>query len=190
MRERGKKRERDQKRERERRRTKKRGRKRDEGTLFDLDRRRLSLSLNPSFLFPRSFEQAGASDVVLGALDGYNGTVLAYGQTGSGKTHTMLGEFEKKRRNEGERSCSGSKNRVESKRRKSFEKNFGCSLTSTPKTHSLFLQFPLSRPGSEGAEGPERARDSPASAGAGEREDFVCDVSSFFFNTSRALRRP
>ncbi len=32
-----------------------------------------------------------ASDVVLGALDGINGTVFAYGQTGSGKTFTITG---------------------------------------------------------------------------------------------------
>jgi len=32
-----------------------------------------------------------ASDVVLGALDGINGTVFAYGQTGSGKTFTVTG---------------------------------------------------------------------------------------------------
>ena len=32
-----------------------------------------------------------ASDVVLGALDGVNGTVFAYGQTGSGKTFTVTG---------------------------------------------------------------------------------------------------
>ena len=32
-----------------------------------------------------------ASDVVLGALDGFNGTVFAYGQTGSGKTYTITG---------------------------------------------------------------------------------------------------
>ena len=32
-----------------------------------------------------------ARDVVLGALDGVNGTVFAYGQTGSGKTFTITG---------------------------------------------------------------------------------------------------
>eukprot|EP00391_Amoebophrya_sp_Ameob2_P013781 CAMPEP_0178988410 /NCGR_PEP_ID=MMETSP0795-20121207/3797_1 /TAXON_ID=88552 /ORGANISM="Amoebophrya sp., Strain Ameob2" /LENGTH=1050 /DNA_ID=CAMNT_0020679685 /DNA_START=417 /DNA_END=3569 /DNA_ORIENTATION=- len=31
------------------------------------------------------------SEVIEGALQGYNGTVFAYGQTGSGKTHTMSG---------------------------------------------------------------------------------------------------
>ncbi|KAE8875698.1 hypothetical protein PF003_g40157 [Phytophthora fragariae] len=41
-------------------------------------------------------DQAGvfrlvASDVVDGALSGYNGCVLAYGQTGAGKTFTMSG---------------------------------------------------------------------------------------------------
>lgn len=30
-------------------------------------------------------------DVVVSAMDGYNGTVFAYGQTGSGKTHTITG---------------------------------------------------------------------------------------------------
>lgn len=55
----------------------------------------LSLSLNPLFFFfpkkKHDIFQAGVADVVAGALDGYNGTVLAYGQTGSGKTHTMIG---------------------------------------------------------------------------------------------------
>ena len=32
-----------------------------------------------------------ASDVVMGALDGVNGTVFAYGQTSSGKTYTITG---------------------------------------------------------------------------------------------------
>ncbi|XP_010780977.1 kinesin-like protein KIF9 isoform X2 [Notothenia coriiceps] len=32
--------------------------------------------------------------VVLGALDGYNGTVLCFGQTGAGKTYTMTGSTE------------------------------------------------------------------------------------------------
>lgn len=32
-----------------------------------------------------------AHNVVLGALDGYNGTIFAYGQTGSGKTYTLTG---------------------------------------------------------------------------------------------------
>lgn len=32
--------------------------------------------------------------VVLGLLDGFNGTLLCYGQTGSGKTHTMMGQPE------------------------------------------------------------------------------------------------
>lgn len=32
-----------------------------------------------------------ASDLILSALDGYNGTIFAYGQTGSGKTYTMTG---------------------------------------------------------------------------------------------------
>ncbi|XP_034562174.1 kinesin-like protein KIF9 isoform X2 [Notolabrus celidotus] len=32
--------------------------------------------------------------VVLGALDGYNGTVMCFGQTGSGKTYTMTGSTE------------------------------------------------------------------------------------------------
>ena len=29
--------------------------------------------------------------VILGVLDGFNGTIFAYGQTSSGKTHTMQG---------------------------------------------------------------------------------------------------
>ena len=33
--------------------------------------------------------------VVLGALDGYNGTIFAYGQTGSGKTFTITGGAER-----------------------------------------------------------------------------------------------
>jgi kinesin family protein 6/9 len=39
---------------------------------------------------PQVFERV-ASDVVLGAMDGVNGTVFAYGQTGSGKTFTIMG---------------------------------------------------------------------------------------------------
>uniref|UniRef100_A0A8C9S9F9 Kinesin-like protein n=1 Tax=Scleropages formosus TaxID=113540 RepID=A0A8C9S9F9_SCLFO len=35
-----------------------------------------------------------AHTVVLGALDGYNGTVMCFGQTGSGKTYTMTGTNE------------------------------------------------------------------------------------------------
>ncbi|KAG2509819.1 hypothetical protein JM16_008621 [Phytophthora kernoviae] len=47
-------------------------------------------------LLPSSVDQAGvfrlvASDVVDGALSGYNGCILAYGQTGAGKTFTMSG---------------------------------------------------------------------------------------------------
>lgn len=33
--------------------------------------------------------------VVMGALDGYNGTIFAYGQTGSGKTYTITGGTER-----------------------------------------------------------------------------------------------
>jgi len=33
-----------------------------------------------------------AVDVVAGALEGYNGTILCYGQTGAGKTFTMTGD--------------------------------------------------------------------------------------------------
>ena len=40
------------------------------------------------------FERVAAK-VVLGALDGYNGTVFAYGQTGSGKTFTITGGADK-----------------------------------------------------------------------------------------------
>ncbi|CAM6093821.1 unnamed protein product [Calypogeia fissa] len=36
-----------------------------------------------------------ARKVVLGALDGYNGTIFAYGQTGSGKTYTITGSAER-----------------------------------------------------------------------------------------------
>jgi kinesin family protein 6/9 len=32
-----------------------------------------------------------AKPVVLGVLEGYNGSIFAYGQTGSGKTHTIFG---------------------------------------------------------------------------------------------------
>ncbi|XP_036372379.1 kinesin-like protein KIF9 isoform X2 [Megalops cyprinoides] len=35
-----------------------------------------------------------ARNVVLGALDGYNGTVMCFGQTGAGKTYTMTGATE------------------------------------------------------------------------------------------------
>lgn len=38
-----------------------------------------------------SVYQAAAHPVVLGSLDGYNGTVFVYGQTGSGKTFTVQG---------------------------------------------------------------------------------------------------
>ncbi len=36
-----------------------------------------------------------AEQVVVGALDGYNGTIFAYGQTGSGKTYTITGGAER-----------------------------------------------------------------------------------------------
>jgi kinesin family protein 6/9 len=47
-------------------------------------------------VLPPGVDQAGvfrlvASDVVDGALGGYNGCILAYGQTGAGKTFTMSG---------------------------------------------------------------------------------------------------
>lgn len=32
------------------------------------------------------------SDIVVGCMEGYNGTIFAYGQTSSGKTHTLLGD--------------------------------------------------------------------------------------------------
>lgn len=41
-------------------------------------------------VFVQVFERV-ASDVVMGALDGVNGTVFAYGQTSSGKTYTITG---------------------------------------------------------------------------------------------------
>lgn len=57
-----------------------------------------------NFAFDRVFgSQATQADVygsvrhvVLGLLDGFNGTILAYGQTGSGKTYTMMGRPEKR----------------------------------------------------------------------------------------------
>lgn len=33
--------------------------------------------------------------MVIGSLDGYNGTIFAYGQTGSGKTYTITGGSER-----------------------------------------------------------------------------------------------
>jgi len=56
-----------------------------------------------SFQFDRIFSpHSGQAEIysdlepmVLGALDGYNITIMAYGQTGSGKTHTMLGSYSK-----------------------------------------------------------------------------------------------
>jgi len=36
------------------------------------------------------YEEA-VKPIVLGVMEGFNGTVFAYGQTSSGKTHTMLG---------------------------------------------------------------------------------------------------
>lgn len=33
--------------------------------------------------------------MVVGSLDGYNGTIFAYGQTGSGKTYTITGGNER-----------------------------------------------------------------------------------------------
>lgn len=38
--------------------------------------------------------QGRISQVVLAAMEGYNGTIFSYGQTGSGKTHTMTGSDE------------------------------------------------------------------------------------------------
>lgn len=35
--------------------------------------------------------QACATDVLRGALEGYNGCIMCYGQTGAGKTFTMSG---------------------------------------------------------------------------------------------------
>lgn len=37
---------------------------------------------------------ASVRHVVLGVMEGFNGTLLAYGQTSSGKTHTMMGRLE------------------------------------------------------------------------------------------------
>nr|PNR47993.1 hypothetical protein PHYPA_012466 [Physcomitrium patens] len=39
--------------------------------------------------------QKVAHKVVIGSLDGYNGTIFAYGQTGSGKTYTITGGSER-----------------------------------------------------------------------------------------------
>ena len=78
------------KREEEKRRERKKREERKNGERRRAALRPLSTLSSSLSLFPLC--QAGASDVVLGALDGYNGTVLAYGQTGSGKTHTMIGE--------------------------------------------------------------------------------------------------
>ncbi|KAL2630068.1 hypothetical protein R1flu_014754 [Riccia fluitans] len=36
-----------------------------------------------------------AKKVILGVLEGYNGTIFAYGQTGSGKTYTITGGTER-----------------------------------------------------------------------------------------------
>ena len=54
---------------------------------------KIGRSIRPALFLPlllQVFERV-ASDVVLGALDGINGTVFAYGQTGSGKTFTVTG---------------------------------------------------------------------------------------------------
>jgi kinesin family member 5 len=37
---------------------------------------------------------ASVRHVILGVMDGFNGTLLTYGQTSSGKTHTMMGRME------------------------------------------------------------------------------------------------
>ena len=38
------------------------------------------------------------AEIVMGALNGINGTVFMYGQTGAGKTYTMLGDTDIKER--------------------------------------------------------------------------------------------
>ncbi|XP_060730096.1 kinesin-like protein KIF9 [Tachysurus vachellii] len=45
-------------------------------------------------LSQEEFYQQVAHSVVLGALEGYNGTVMCFGQTGAGKTFTMTGASE------------------------------------------------------------------------------------------------
>lgn len=60
---------------------------------FDLGscwRNRALFLLGCTHLTRRVFEQ-----VVVGALDGYNGTIFAYGQTGSGKTYTITGSADR-----------------------------------------------------------------------------------------------
>lgn len=42
------------------------------------------------FLGHQVFERV-ARPVVLGSMEGFNGTIFAYGQTGSGKTFTITG---------------------------------------------------------------------------------------------------
>ncbi|KAJ3134119.1 Kinesin- protein 6 [Physocladia obscura] len=59
---------------------------------------------NYNYAFNRVFDQSTsqeeifdhvAKDVILSAMDGYNGTIFAYGQTGSGKTFTITGGAER-----------------------------------------------------------------------------------------------
>ncbi|KAJ3298827.1 Kinesin- protein 6 [Rhizoclosmatium sp. JEL0117] len=59
---------------------------------------------NYDYRFNRVFDQSTsqeevfdhvAKDVILNAMDGYNGTIFAYGQTGSGKTFTITGGAER-----------------------------------------------------------------------------------------------
>lgn len=55
------------------------------------------LLLNTDHLFPESSTTEAVfellcRDLVLGCLQGINGTIFAYGQTSSGKTHTMTGD--------------------------------------------------------------------------------------------------
>lgn len=69
--------------------------------------RTLERSLDFSFdrVFTVSATQAevyaSVRHVVLGVMEGFNGTLLAYGQTSSGKTHTMMGRLDGSRSAEG-----------------------------------------------------------------------------------------
>ena len=48
----------------------------------------------PSQTTESCFEEL-ASELVVGAINGINGTIFAYGQTASGKTHTLMGDDER-----------------------------------------------------------------------------------------------
>mmetsp|Transcript_89782 Transcript_89782/g.159629 ORF Transcript_89782/g.159629 Transcript_89782/m.159629 type:complete len:921 (+) Transcript_89782:81-2843(+) len=48
-------------------------------------------AFNPE-LSNKDVYETQCKSIIMGALDGYNGTIFAYGQTGSGKTHTVMGD--------------------------------------------------------------------------------------------------